>query len=191
MNTKFKYVIMKLVEGQTAIDFTAKDVFGKDVKLSDYKGKKIILSFYRNVACPFCNRRIHRIMGNMVRLRNSGTKLVFMFESSNDKLLKSVFHQGILPWPLIGDPDKLIYNKYGVENSKIKMMKTMFSTNVMRAMREAKGLNLPKDKDASMDLIPADFFIDEKFKIVRAHYGKHLDDHIPLDDLKTFAGLRF
>jgi len=181
---------MKLKEGQIAPDFTALDAYGNEIKLSDYRGKKIILGFYRNVACPFCNRRVHSIMGNMVRLRNSSVKLVFMFESTNEKLLKSVFHQGIMPWPLIGDPDKVLYTKYGAENSKMKMMRTMVSTNVMKAMREAKAYNLPEDKDSSMDLIPADFFVDEKFRIVKAHYGKHLDDHVSLKELKAFAGLR-
>ena len=75
-------------------------------------------------------------------------------------------------------------------NSTMKMMRTMVSTNVMLAMQEAKKLNLPKDKDASMNLIPADFFIDENFKIVKAHYGKHLDDHVDLDELKAFAGIK-
>jgi len=181
---------MKLTVGKLAPDFAAIDIFGNEIKLSDYKGKKIILGFYRNVACPFCNRRVHRIMGNMVRLRNSGVKMLFMFESSNDKLVKSIFHQGIVPWPLIGDPDKKLYTKYGVENSKMKMMRTMFSTNMMKAMKNAKQYNLPEDKDSSMDLIPADFFIDENFKIVKAHYGKHLDDHVELEELKAFAGLR-
>ncbi|MBC7126246.1 MAG: redoxin domain-containing protein, partial [Bacteroidales bacterium] len=36
---------MKLQEGQFAPNFTATDINGKEVKLSDYKGKKIILSF--------------------------------------------------------------------------------------------------------------------------------------------------
>jgi len=61
---------MKLKEGQLAPDFTALDADGNEMKLSDYKGKKIIIGFYRNVACPFCNRRVHSIMGNMVRLIN-------------------------------------------------------------------------------------------------------------------------
>ena len=181
---------MKLTVGKIAPNFTATDIYGSQVRLSDYKGKKIILSFYRNVSCPFCNRRVHRIMGNMVKLRNSGTQLLFLFESSNEKLAKSVLHQGISPWPLIGDSEKKIYKTYGVENSTMKMMRTMVSTNVMLAMQEAKKLNLPKDKDASMNLIPADFFIDENFKIVKAHYGKHLDDHVDLDELKAFAGIR-
>ena len=180
---------MKLQEGQFAPNFTATDIYGKEVKLLDYKGKKIILSFYRNVSCPFCNRRVHQIMGNNVRLKSSGAQLIFMFESSNDKLKSSVFHQGISPWPLIGDPEKKVFKLYGVEQSTLKMIKTMLVANVGQAKKDTKDLNLPQDKDASMNLIPADFFIDENFKIVKAHYGKHLDDHIDIEELKAFAGI--
>jgi peroxiredoxin len=181
---------MKLQAGNTASDFTATDIFGKEIKLSDFKGKKIILSFYRNVSCPFCNRRVHQIMGNNVRLKNAGVQLVFLFESSNEKLKSSVFHQGISPWPIIGDPDKKVYQQYGVEQSTFKMMKTMFVSSLGQAKKDTKELNLPEDKDANMNLIPADFFIDENFRIVKAHYGKHLDDHVDIEELKAFAGVR-
>ena len=36
-----------------APDFTAKDIEGKTVKLSDYKGKIVVLESY-NLECPFC-----------------------------------------------------------------------------------------------------------------------------------------
>jgi thioredoxin-dependent peroxiredoxin len=180
---------MKLQEGQIAPDFTATDIYGKEVKLSEFKGKKVILSFYRNVNCPFCNRRVHQIMGTNYKLKNAGVQLVFMFESSNEKITSSVFHQGISPWPIVGDPDKKVYKQYGVEQSTLKMMKTMFVSSVGQAKKDTKELNLPEDKDASMNLIPADFFIDENFKIVRAHYGKHLDDHVEIEELKAFASI--
>jgi peroxiredoxin len=103
--------------------------------------------------------------------------------------MSSVFHEGISPWPLIGDPDLSIYEKYGVEKSTVKMMKTMFVAKVGIAKKETKELNLPQDKDASMNLIPSDFFIDENFKVVKAHYGKYLDDHVSMDELKSFADI--
>lgn len=180
---------MKLQEGNTALDFIAKDIYAKDIKLSDYKGKKIILSFYRNVSCPFCSRRVHQIMGNNVKLKSAGVQMILLFESSNEKLSSSIYHKGISPWPLIGDPDKKIYNQYGVEQSTLKMMKTMLVASVGQAKKDTKEMNLPADKDASMNLIPADFFIDENFKIVKAHYGKHLDDHVDIEELKAFAGI--
>ncbi len=94
--------------------------YGNDVKLSDYRGKKIILSFYRNVSGPFCNRRVHQIMGYNAALKNAGVQLVFLFESSNDKLSTSAFHKGISPWPLIGDPDKKFINNTGWNNPLLR-----------------------------------------------------------------------
>lgn len=181
---------MKLKVGALALDFTGIDIYDRVVNLSDYKGKRIILSFYRNVACPFCNRRIHQIMGNNVALQNAGVQMFFLFESSNQKLTQSIFHQGISPWPLIGDPSLSIYKKYGVENSIIKSIATIFKSDIKEARQDVKSLNLPsKDSDASANLIPADFFIDESFVVVNSHYGDNIDGHVPLEELKKFAGI--
>lgn len=180
---------MKLKEGQQAIDFTAKDIYNNEITLSDYKGKKIILGFHRHMSCPFCNRRVHQLMGRNLRLQKSDLQIVFMFESPNEKLADSVFHKGIAPWPLIGDPEHEIYDRYGVERSTGKMLKTMFAANTIKAMRETKDLNLPKYSGGTLNLIPADFFIDEDFKIVKAHYGAHADDHVDMNLLEEFAGI--
>jgi len=180
---------MKIQAGAKAIDFTTSDIYGKQIKLSDYKGKKIILSFMRNVACPFCNLRVHQLIGNRMKLEKSGVQMILFFESAPDKLLKSAFHQGISPYPLIGDPEKKIYNKYGIENSALKMMKTFFQADIKAASKFAKTIDTPKDKESSNTLIPADFFIDENFKIVKAHYGKNLEDHVDFEQLKAFAGI--
>lgn len=182
---------LKLKNGDFALNFEAKDIYGNDVKLSSFKGKKIILSFFRNVNCPFCNRRVHTIMGNNLKFKDSGVQLIMLFESTNDKLSSSVFHKGISPWPLIGDPKKEIYYKYGVESSILKLFNTFLHANPLKAMQDTKELNLPKDSDASKTLVPADFFIDENFKVVKAHYGEHLDDHISLEEMKKFANIKY
>jgi thioredoxin-dependent peroxiredoxin len=181
----------KLSSGATPPLFTATDINGNAVSLASFKGQKIILGFYRNVNCPFCNRRIHQIMGNALRLKQSGTNMIFLFESSNERLLKSVFHQGISPWPLIGDPEKKLYTLYGVEKSYLKMLNTMLKADVSGAKKDVASLPLPKETDteATQHLIPADFFIDESFRIVKAHYGHHLDDHVPVAELLAFAGI--
>lgn len=180
---------MKLTEGQVALDFTVKDINGNEIRLSKYKGKKIILGFFRNVGCPFCNRRIHEIMSHNIRLKKSGVELLIFFESKQNKITQSTFHKGIEPWPIISDPEKTIYNLYGVEESFFKAVKTMFKSNVLKAKKDTKALNLPEDKEASAKLIPADFFIDENFKIIKANYGNHIDDHVSMEELKQFAGI--
>lgn len=42
--------------GQPAPEFSATDIYGKTVKLSDYKGKIVVLESY-NQDCPFCHHQ--------------------------------------------------------------------------------------------------------------------------------------
>ncbi|GAF05198.1 peroxiredoxin family protein [Saccharicrinis fermentans] len=181
---------MDIKVGQFAKDFSAVDLNGNTIRLSDFKGRKIILGFYRNVNCPFCNRRVHQLMMLKQKLKNAGVQMLMLFESSNEKISSSSFHRGISEWPVIGDHEKLIYKLYGVENSMMKMANTFLHSNPLKAKREVAHLNLPEDKEASGTLIPADFFIDENFKVVMAKYGNHLDDHVDMDILKSFAGIQ-
>jgi len=184
---------MKLKKGSNAIDFTIQDIFGNNIKLSDYKGKKIYLTFMRHVKCPFCNVRVHRLMGKRLALEQSGVKVISFFESSPEVIKSSVLHQGLMPWPLIGDLEKKIYKIYGVEESVIKMMKTIFAAkNMGETSSLSKKLDTAKqeDKTHSHTLIPADFFINEDFTIERAYYGAHSDDHIEIDEILKFAGVK-
>ena len=48
---------MQAVEiGKPAPDFTATDINGKTVKLSDYKGKIVVIESY-NSDCPYCHNQ--------------------------------------------------------------------------------------------------------------------------------------
>jgi len=56
--------------GKPAPDFTATDINGKTVKLSDYKGKIVVLESY-NLGCPFCAN--HFTTGAMQALQKDAT----------------------------------------------------------------------------------------------------------------------
>jgi hypothetical protein len=56
------YVHAAATVGQPAPDFTLKDASGKTVKLSDYKGKHVVLE-WTNPGCPFVQK--HYNSGNM------------------------------------------------------------------------------------------------------------------------------
>jgi peroxiredoxin len=58
---------MALDIGKPAPDFTATDINGKTVKLSDYKGKIVVIESY-NSDCPFCNN--HYKTGAMQELQS-------------------------------------------------------------------------------------------------------------------------
>lgn len=74
---------MKLRQGQEPVDFNVKDIFDNTHQLSDYRGKKILLSFFLNVNCPFCNMRVHELSKLREDLFNSGLEMLFFFESSD------------------------------------------------------------------------------------------------------------
>ncbi len=181
---------MKLTKHQSAIDFTIDDIYGRALKLSDFKGKKIHLGFFRNVNCPFCNLRVHQLSKLNKDFEAGNVKSIYFFESNPMLLVKSIFHQEISPIPLIGDPKKEIYSKYGVEASMLKMMSTFLTKGTMSDMKAGSALNLPKDKVATQSLIPADFLIDEQFNIHTAHYGKNINDHISIEEIRAFAGIK-
>src|ERR1039458_6863330 len=52
--------------GKSAPDFTGTDINGKTVKLSDYKGKIVVIESY-NSDCPFCHN--HYASGAMQELQ--------------------------------------------------------------------------------------------------------------------------
>ncbi len=45
-----------------APEFAVADVFGVPVRLADYRGQRLLLSFYRYASCPLCNLRVHELL---------------------------------------------------------------------------------------------------------------------------------
>src|SRR5215831_12451207 len=55
--TLFAAAVFAVVQvGKTAPDFTGTDINGKTIKLSDYKGKIVVIESY-NSDCPFCKNQ--------------------------------------------------------------------------------------------------------------------------------------
>jgi peroxiredoxin len=67
--------------GKPAPDFTARDINGKTIKLSDYKGKMVVLESY-NQDCPYCHN--HFKTGAMQELQKdmTGKGIVWLMVNS-------------------------------------------------------------------------------------------------------------
>ena len=180
---------MKLRKGDKAVSFKMKDIFDKDVDLSALKGHKVYLSFFRNTSCPFCNLRAYQFIKMVPRLQDK-IKMIFIFESRKDYLLNSTFTENLQHIHVISDPEKQLYQLYGVESSAIKRMSTVLSSKYSAQLKAFKELNIEISKDEKgidNNLIPADFLVNEDQEIVELHYGKNITDRMDEEIIVKFA----
>ncbi|MFQ5550207.1 MAG: hypothetical protein ACE5FJ_03105 [Gemmatimonadales bacterium] len=99
-----------------------------------------------------------------------------VFESPPDSIRKRVGKQDA-PFPIVGDPGRVLYRKYRVEASLAGLIVGTFRPSMLRAF--AKGF-LPGKIDSTVTHMPADFLIDEEGVIRVAHYGRDIGDHLEL-----------
>lgn len=169
--------------------FNLKDIFGRNIDLKTYEGKKVFLGFFRHAGCPFCNLRVHALTKVHEDLKAKGLEMIFFFESKASVLLRSSFHQEVSPIPLISDPEKQWYDAYGLESSGFKSAMSHITSFAKTAIQaKVKGLPMHMMADGeSISTMPAEFLIDEKLVIRKLHYSQRLDDRLSLEEIHAFA----
>lgn len=106
-----------LKAGEKAPDFEAKDQYGNDIKLADYRGKKVVLYFYPKDDTPGCTKEACSFRDNYQGLRNAGYEIIGVSADDEKKHMKFT-DKYELPFPLIPDTEKKIINAYGVWGEK-------------------------------------------------------------------------
>ena len=174
-------------EKQKAVDFSATTIEGKLFKLSDLKGRKIFLSFFRNGACALCNLRVHEISLQQKAFDKAGIEVIAVFESSVEDMKPFVGKQK-LGFTLLSDPEGKLYTLYGIKNSPELVNAVMTSGSAANriAQADAAGFKLTKQEGSNFFRIPAEVLIDENFNIVKIHHCEQLTDHLPLDEVLKF-----
>ncbi|MBN1951069.1 MAG: thioredoxin-dependent thiol peroxidase [Bacteroidales bacterium] len=106
-----------LEEGTKAPDFTAKNQDGKTIKLSDYRGKKLILYFYPKDNTPGCTNEACSLRDNHQDLIQKGF-VVLGVSPDSEKSHTGFISQYGLPFDLLADTDKSILKAYGAWGMK-------------------------------------------------------------------------
>jgi len=107
----------KLKVGDKVPDFLSKDQDGTIVKLSDYKGQKLIMFFYPRANTPGCTAEACNLRDNYSALKAEGYELLGVSEDSSIK--QSNFKNKYdLPFPLLADEDHTVINTFGVWGPK-------------------------------------------------------------------------
>lgn len=81
---------MRLQAGQPAPDFLRPDIDGGTIRLNDYCGRFLLLSFYRYASCPFCNLRVHELLQHLPELEKRGLSLIGVFQSAREAIMDHV-----------------------------------------------------------------------------------------------------
>ena len=170
----------KIEKGASAVAFSAKDIQGNLIKLSDYEGQKLYLVFFRKAACPFCNLGLQDLIRSHKEFQEKGIQIVALFASPLDEVLKYAGKQKP-PFPIIPDGDYRIYESYGVRSSTAGLFKSMLKLKkLLRAIKE--GL-FSMRSTFQTPVLPADFLINEQQQVVKSRYGKTFDDHLSIPEI--------
>jgi peroxiredoxin len=175
----------QLMVGDAAPEITLPAIDGSTFDMSNMRGKKVILTFFRFSSCPLCNMRIRRITQRWDEFSND-TVMVGVFDAGVGELQKRMKKHEV-PFTLVADEHYDHFVKNGVKKSFGKFMwgaaKSPF-TLFQATLRGYVPLTMSISK---LSTIPADILIDEHGKVVEAHYCKDTADHMPIDRMIAFS----
>jgi peroxiredoxin Q/BCP len=127
--------MIQLKEGMKAPGFEGIDQNGKTVRLSDFKGKKLVLYFYPQDDTTTCTIEACNLRDNYESFIKNGY-VVIGVSPDNEKSHQRFIKKYSLPFTLIADISRKILNDYGVWGEK-----KMFGRDYMGVLRTTFIIN--------------------------------------------------
>ena len=137
----------------TRSPFTLSDADGKQVSLSDYAGRKVVVYFYPAASTPGCTKEACDFRDNLADLNDAGFAVVGISPDSPAKIAKFRDNES-LTFPLLSDPDRSVLSAYGAYGEK-----SMYGRKVIGVIRST-------------------FVIDENARISEALYNVRATGHV-------------
>ena len=90
---------------------------GEEVRLNNYKGRKIVLYFYPKDNTSGCTAQACSLRDNYAELRKAGYEVIGV-SVDNEKSHQKFIEKNNLPFTLIADTDKKLVEQFGVWGEK-------------------------------------------------------------------------
>jgi peroxiredoxin Q/BCP len=120
---------IELAEGKIAPDFTMRDKDGKEMKLSDLRGKRsVVVYFYPKDFTPGCTMEATEFSRDYKKFKDAGIEIVGI--SPDDEKSHQKFRGKMgMPYPLVADTENEVSRKYGVYGLKSFMGREYMGVN--------------------------------------------------------------
>ena len=113
----------RLIPGDPAPAFTLKNSEGRDVSLSDFRGRSTVVYFYPAASTPGCTKQACDFRDSLASLQQSGYEVVGVSPDPVDKLARFAAAEG-LTFPLLSDADHSVAAAYAAWGEKKNYGKT-------------------------------------------------------------------
>jgi thioredoxin-dependent peroxiredoxin len=185
---------MRLKASQPAPNFVQRDMYERTVSLSQYWGRKVLVSFHRAAVCPLCNLRLRYMIDRYDDFRQRGLEIIAFFESSPE-MVRHYLERQRPPFPIIPDVKRVVYAEYGLESSLFGAAKARLlrGPQYREAARYDIGGNFWQNifqMDGLMGRKPADFLLSADLRIQTAYYGRDAGDFMPFAEIDRFLAAR-
>lgn len=157
------------------------DIYGQPIRIGG-SGRRTLLSFFRDAACPFCNFRVYELTQHHQALAALGLDIVAVFGSSQAEVLRFVARHP-RPFRIAADPTGASHARFGIQSSRWRKFRAV-ALRLPTLIRGLRMVGLAGLK--TNNLMPADFLIDEHGRIVETYYGSDAGDRIPLERVELF-----
>ncbi|MBR6372562.1 MAG: thioredoxin-dependent thiol peroxidase [Victivallales bacterium] len=104
-------------KGDAAPDFTLQDKDGREISLSDFRGRKVVLYFYPKDNTPGCTRQAVAFAENFAEFEKRGIVVIGISKDSVASHAKFA-EKFNLPFILLSDPELKAIQAYGVWQEK-------------------------------------------------------------------------
>ncbi|MBR7017937.1 MAG: thioredoxin-dependent thiol peroxidase [Prevotella sp.] len=113
--------------GDKAPEILGKDENGREIKLSDFAGRKLVLYFYPKDSTSGCTAEACSFRDNYSVLRKQGYEVIGV-SVQDEKSHKKFIEKNNLPFPLIADTENKLVEQFGVWGEKSMYGRKYFGT---------------------------------------------------------------
>jgi thioredoxin-dependent peroxiredoxin len=138
-------------EGQTAPDFALPDGDGAEWRLSDHRGKVVVLLFYPGDETPICTRQMCSVRDRWADYSATGAEVVGVSTNTVDSHKSFAAHHD-LPLRLLADAERKVADLYGAQSlipGKVARSVFVIDADGIIRHRDVRPLGLfrPRDND--------------------------------------------